>query len=137
ILNELSIHGRDIARATKAQWTIPPQDAAMFFEHFVVGMVRLDHGRLLETPEPSEERVSVHFRSEYLDPVTLVLDRGRVTAEPSDDVDVRITFDPTTFNLMMFGRISPPRAMLTGKVSVAGRRPWRLPIFLKTVRMPS
>jgi hypothetical protein len=37
---------------------------------------------------------------------------------------------------MLFHRISKPRAVLTGKVVVRGRRPWLLPTFLRTVRCP-
>lgn len=138
LLNELCIHGRDIARATGAPWVIPPTDAATFFELFVVGMVCSDYGRLLDTPGPPRPgRITVHFRSKYTTPVTMVLDHGRVRVEDTaGPVDVRITYDPTMFNLMMFGRVSKARAVLTGKVVVGGRRPWLLPAFLQTVRMP-
>jgi hypothetical protein len=37
---------------------------------------------------------------------------------------------------MMFGRISPLKAVASGKVRVGGRRPWRLAAFLRTVHMP-
>jgi hypothetical protein len=37
---------------------------------------------------------------------------------------------------MMFGRIARPRAVLSGKVRIGGPRPWLLPAFLRTVRMP-
>jgi hypothetical protein len=30
--NELLIHGNDIARAVKAPWEMPPEDAALFFD---------------------------------------------------------------------------------------------------------
>jgi hypothetical protein len=41
------------------------------------------------------------------------------------------------FSLMMFGRVSKARAVLTRKVTVGGRRPWLLPVFLRTLRVPS
>jgi hypothetical protein len=39
-------------------------------------------------------------------------------------------------NLFLFHRIGTPRAVLTGEVRVWGRRPWRLPTFLRTVHVP-
>jgi hypothetical protein len=32
--------------------------------------------------------------------------------------------------------LSKPRALLTGRVRVGGRRPWLLPVFLRKVRVP-
>ena len=48
-----------------------------------------------------------------------------------------MTFDPATLNLMLFGRISRVRAAVTGKLVISGRRPWLLPTFLRTVRLPT
>jgi hypothetical protein len=138
LVNELHIHGRDIARATGTPWHVPAEHAALFFEVFFVELLRHGVGHLLDNDEPPRERrVAVGFRSRHTTPVTIVLHRGRVSVEDWDaPADVRIGFDPVAFNLMMFHRISKPRAALTGKVRVWGRRPWLLPVFLKTVRCP-
>lgn len=138
LLNELLIHGYDLARTTGTPWTIAPQDAAYFFEMFMVGLAHNDVGRLLDGPPPQDRRIAVEFRSDYIEPVTFVLRDGRVSAEPpGKGADVRVTFDPAVFALMMFGRVSKPRAVLTRKVTVGGRRPWLLPVFLRTLRVPS
>ncbi len=138
LVNELLIHGHDIARATGVPWRIPPADAALFFEVFFVELLRRDIGRLLANDEsPRERRIAVECRSRYTTPVVLVLHRGQVSVEdPGGDTDVRIFFDPAAVNLMLFHRISKARAAVTGKVRVWGRRPWLLPTFLKTVRCP-
>lgn len=137
LVNELHIHGRDIARATRAPWHVPAADAALFFEVFFVELLRRDVGHLLDNDEPpSDRRIAVEFRSPHTTPVTVVLHQGRVTVEQPGDADVRIFFDPPALNLMMFHRISKARAALTGKVRVWGRRPWLLPAFLRTVRCP-
>jgi putative sterol carrier protein len=93
---------------------------------------------LLDGGGPARERrIAVEFRSRHTAPVTLVLRDGLVSAEePGGPTDVRVSFDPATLNLMLFGRISRVRAVLTGKVAVRGRRPWLLPAFLRTVRVP-
>jgi hypothetical protein len=139
LLNELLLHGYDVARTTGTQWTIASEDAAYFFEMFMVGVARNGVGGLLDGGgPPRDRRIAVEFRSDYIQPVTLVLRNGKLTAEaPGKDTDVRVTFDPAVFNLMMFGRVSKPRAVLTRKVSVGGRRPWLLPVFLRTLRVPS
>jgi hypothetical protein len=139
LTNELLIHGRDIAGATRAAWEIPSQDAAQFFELFLAGVTRDGYGRLRDTDKPvPDRRVAVEFRSRYTIPVTMVLDDGRIAvAVPRPDDDVRVFYDPATPALMLFGRVSRARAALTGKVVVWGRRPWLLPMFLKKMRLPS
>lgn len=138
LLNELLIHGRDIARALGRPWTIRPADAALFFELFLVELIRNDTGKLLDNDEPPhEQRIAVRFRSRHTRPVTLVLHRGEVSAqEPAGDDDIKLRFDPAALNLMLFHRVGAARTALAGKVAVWGRRPWLLPRFLRTVRLP-
>lgn len=139
LLNEMLLHAYDIARATRTPWPIQQVDAARFFEQFIVGLASNGVGRLLDGGDaPREQRIAVEFRSPHITPVTLVLHRGQVSVEPpGDGPDVRVSFDPVIFNLMMFGRIGKARAVLTRRVTIGGRRPWLLPVFLRTFRVPS
>ena len=139
MVNELLIHGDDVARAVKVRWAMPPEDAALFFDLFYVGLASGDSGRLLEgSKRPLKRRIAVEFRSGYTTPVTLVVRNGTVTAEPAGPgADATVRFDPATLNMMMFGRISRPRAILNRKIVIGGRRPWLMPAFLRTVRFPS
>ncbi|MEU4804245.1 maleylpyruvate isomerase N-terminal domain-containing protein [Actinosynnema sp. NPDC023587] len=138
LVNEMLVHGWDIARATRTPWPIAPREAAPFFDLFVVGMIRNDVGRLLDGPPPDDRRIAVAFRSRHTAPVTLVLHHGRVRVQEADDpADARVSFDPSTLNLVLFGRVSRARAVLTGRLRVTGRRPWLLPAFLRTVRLPT
>jgi hypothetical protein len=139
LLNEIQFHGFDIARATGAPWTISTRDVGLFFELFVIGMARHGLGRLLDsTARPPRRRVTVEFRSDYTSPAMMVLQDHRVfVEEPAGRPDVILTFDPATLGLMLFGRISKPRALLSGKLSLRGRRPWLLPVFMRTVRFPA
>jgi len=138
LTNELLIHGRDIARVLGTPWSIDPRDAALFFELFILNVLR-DFGRLVDTtPTVGRRPVAVEFRSRYTTPVTVTLHNGHITVEPpTAGTDVRIKFDPSALNLMLFGRISKARATLTGKVIAWGPRPWLLPRFLRVVRLPS
>jgi hypothetical protein len=139
LINELLIHGRDIARATGQPWSIGAEDAAHFVEAFLVGMLRNSYGRLADDSGPARDRrIAVQFRSAHTTPVAIVLEHGVVTIEePRRDNDVRLSFDPAILNLTLFGRVSKARAVLTGGMKIRGPRPWLLPEFLRTVRLPS
>ncbi|PSL53647.1 uncharacterized protein (TIGR03083 family) [Saccharothrix carnea] len=137
LVNEQLVHGWDIARGVSAPWPIPAREAALFFELFIVGMMRNDVGGVLGDAPTGDRRIAVAFRSRHTTPVTLVLHRGRVSLDPDGPVDVRLTFDPAVLNLVLFGRVSRTRAALTGKLRVGGPRPWLLPAFLRTVRLPT
>lgn len=138
LMNELHIHGRDIARGAAIPWRIPEYQAALFFELFLVELLRNGYGILLDDERRERKgRIAVEFRSEYTAPVTLVLDSGLVTVEePSAHADVRVRFRPAALNLMMFHRIGRTRAAMSGSVVAYGRRPWLLPVLLRKVRMP-
>jgi Mycothiol maleylpyruvate isomerase N-terminal domain len=138
LVNELLLHGRDIALAIRKPWPIPADQAALFFELFILGIAHHGTGRFMEIEGPPRPgRIAVEFRSAYTTPVTIVLDNGRLSlAEPSKHDDLRLYFQPADFNLLLFHRIGRPRAVLTGAVRVWGRRPWLLFAFLRTVRAP-
>jgi uncharacterized protein (TIGR03083 family) len=139
MVNELLIHGHDIAAIIRLPWTMPPQDAALFFDLFYVGLARGNFGRLLDgNKRPLRRRIAVELRSPYTTPVTLVVRDGRLTAEPpGPGADATVRFDPATLNMMLFGRVSRARAIASRKLVIGGPRPWLLPAFLRTVRAPA
>ncbi|HLK75115.1 MAG TPA: maleylpyruvate isomerase family mycothiol-dependent enzyme [Streptosporangiaceae bacterium] len=139
MVNELLIHGNDIASAVKVPWAMPAPDAALFFDLFYVGLANGELGRLLDgSKRPLRRRIAAEFRSGYTAPVTIVVRNGQVSAEPAGPgADVKVRFDPATLNMMMFGRIGKLQAVLTRKIIISGRRPWLMPAFLRTVRFPS
>src|SRR5581483_349471 len=138
MMNELHIHGRDIARGIRAPWRIPDDEAALFFDLFIVEIARNGVGRLLDDDRPVRRgSIAVEFRSAHTVPARLVLEDGVARAEePSGRADVRVWFRPAALNLMLFHRVSPVRAALSGAVRISGRRPWLLPAFMREVRMP-
>jgi uncharacterized protein (TIGR03083 family) len=139
MVNELLIHGNDIARTIRVPWPMPAQDAAFFFELFFVPLASGQTGQLLDGGKrPRKRRIAVEFRSGYTNPITIVVRDGGCTAEPAGQgADATVWFDPVTLNMMLFGRISRSRAILTRKIVLGGRRPWLIPAFLRTVRCPS
>ncbi|MEH1013550.1 maleylpyruvate isomerase family mycothiol-dependent enzyme [Micromonospora sp. CPCC 206060] len=139
LLNELLLHGWDIGRARRVPWVIPPEHSALFFELFIVGMVRRGYGRLMDAERPPPaRRIVVRFQSAYTEPVTFVLEGGVVTVgDPGERVDVRVTFEPPALSLMLFGRLSRARAALSGRVGIRGPRPWLLAPFMRVLRAPT
>jgi uncharacterized protein (TIGR03083 family) len=137
LVNEMLMHGLDIARVLGQPWRIPARLEALFLELFLFGMVRNDMGHLLDDATPSPRRIAVEFRSRYTRPAVLALQHGKLRFEdPDGTADVRLRFDPSLLVPMMFGRLSRARAVLGGGVRIGGPRPWLLPAFLRTVRMP-
>ena len=84
LVNEMLIHGLDIARAARRPWPIPAAHEALFLELFLFGMVRNDLGRLLDDATPSPRRIAVEFRSAYTKPAVLALQHGELRLEEPD-----------------------------------------------------
>ena len=139
LVNEILIHGWDIARVAGLQWRMDGREAARFFDVFLAGVTRNGMGRLQEREGPvPDRRISVELRSRHAAPVVLVTEGKQFSLGKSgQNVDIRVYHDPGTLALMLFGRITRKRAVLHGKVLVLGRRPWLLPAFLRVVRFPS
>ncbi|MBM7774524.1 uncharacterized protein (TIGR03083 family) [Actinokineospora baliensis] len=139
LLNEIVVHGHDIAKVTGAPWVVRDEDAALFFELFFLGMVGNGVGRLLDIDKPVlRRRIVVEFRSAHTAPATVLLHRGQISMAPpgTTGVDVRVRFEPSTMVLVLFHRVGRVRAGLTGKLRVGGPRPWLLLPFLRSVRLP-
>jgi len=138
LVNELLVHGSDIARSTGAPWQIPHQYAALFLELFLIEIMRNGLGILLDDDRPARPgRIAVELRSAYTRPVTIVIDNGQVSVEePSRDNDVRLYFKPAALILVLFHYQTRTRAAITGSLTIWGRRPWLLAPFLRKIRLP-
>jgi hypothetical protein len=137
-MNEALVHGWDIARAVGVPWPISEEYGALFFEIFLVEVMRGGPGVALDDGRPARKgRIAVQFRSRYTVPVTIVLDNGILSIEePRRGDDVRVSFRPSALDLVLFHRVANTRAILTGTMRLSGRRPWLLAPFLKKVHLP-
>lgn len=137
LLNELHLHGRDIATATGTRWAVPQRDAAMSFEMFLVAMLRGDTGLLLSNEPMAGADAAIRFRSRYTTPVVFAVQDDRIVLDPPErTVDATLYFRPAALMQVLFNRLSKPRAALTGQIAVWGRKPWQLSTLLRAVRFP-
>lgn len=128
LISEMLIHGRDIATAARKPWPIPTNAARLFYETFFFDVLRSPEIATFVEGRPTTDRpMSAEFRLRGTAPVHVVFDGGSLTvSDRGRGADVRILADPAALLLVMFERMHPLRAALTGRVIVVGRRPWRI-----------
>ena len=126
MLNELVVHGWDIARAEGAPWPIERSHAALVLTGFMFpSMANL--GRALVNQEAAAGvRATYDVRLRGGGRAVLRFDDGDLTVEPepSGRVDCHLSVDPVVFMLVGWGRISQGPAILKGQLFAWGRKPW-------------
>jgi uncharacterized protein (TIGR03083 family) len=114
LLAELLVHGHDLGLPV-------PADAAA-----LAGPPALEILPMLVKPG-TPRRAALAFRLRGHGEAVVEVDEDAARLQPAGTThDVRLSAEPVTFLLACYGRVSPLRPMLTGKLSVTGRRPWRL-----------
>lgn len=127
ILNELAVHGYDIAKAEGVKWPIPRHVARLVMEGFIAPV--LGHlGRALVHQENAKGvRAAYHIHFRGGGDTTWRFDDGDVTVTegpPTGHIDCHISADPEAFLLVTWGRISQWNAIARGKLFSYGRKPW-------------
>ncbi|MFN2594371.1 MAG: maleylpyruvate isomerase family mycothiol-dependent enzyme [Actinomycetota bacterium] len=132
-LGEILVHGYDIARATTQPWDIDAHAAALVLKGISAVTVHFVNE---EAARGFRARYDIGLRHESH--MHYVFDDGTLTIEePSNDrVDVHISADPPTLLLMGYGRISPTKPALTGKLLAWGRKPWLSVKMATLIRNP-
>ncbi|OLT45364.1 hypothetical protein BJF85_19105 [Saccharomonospora sp. CUA-673] len=122
LIGELLVHGHDIARARGRRWRIDREHVPMV----LTGMHQIMPG-WVDPAGASGHTATYHVRLRR-GPMQIYRFRdGALTIGSSGRPDVRISADPATWLLLVYGRASPTRAALTGRVIATGRRPWLAP----------
>lgn len=136
-LNELLVHGQDIASAERRPWPIAPATAALVFEVFVLGLLRGDSGGLLAVPSPPTGRVRARVGGPLGPSVTVVAEHGRLFVDQAGGpVDFHLWAEPAALMLVLWRRSGVLRPLLTGRLRLWGWRPWRATRFLACARNP-
>jgi hypothetical protein len=126
-LNELVVHGRDIAVAEGVPWPIERSDGALIVCGFLLpALGRL--GRAMVNPDTAADaRVTYDLRVRGGGRFVLRFDAGDFSVEPgppTTPVDCHLLVEPAAFMLVAWGRISQWRAIPRGQLLAWGRRPW-------------
>lgn len=141
VVEELLVHGWDIARAEGKPWPIRPDHAALAFG-FVIDLLRLARPaarRAFVVQDAARGlRACFEFRLRGQRRDYFVFEDGQVTVEdPSARrVDCHISADPVAGLLVGMGRISQNKPILTGKLFAWGRKPWLSMKFGSLLRNP-
>jgi uncharacterized protein (TIGR03083 family) len=121
VLGDVLVHGFDLSRATKRDWTISRADALRVMAGIVVVAPHF-----VDVENARDFRGAFQIRLRGGPAYTFAFDHGTLTVagDPTARADCRISADPRTFLLTTYGRLTPVRAAATGGVIAYGRRPW-------------
>jgi hypothetical protein len=138
LLEELLVHGFDLATATKGEWTIAPEHAVLALAGAAGPIVNAAGPMAFVDPARAQgfrARFDVRVRGSQR--LTFVFDDGlTIDDDTSGPVDAHLSADPVWMLLLMLNRVSIGRALLRGKVMAWGRRPWRLRRIRTVMRPP-
>ncbi|HEV3400749.1 MAG TPA: maleylpyruvate isomerase N-terminal domain-containing protein [Acidimicrobiales bacterium] len=126
MLNELVVHGRDIAMAEGVPWPIDRRHAALVLTGFLFPSMAGLGRALVDQEKAAAVRVAYDVRLRGGGRVVLRFDDGDLTVEPepSARVDCHLSVDPVTFMLVAWGRIGQAQGILKGQLFAWGRKPW-------------
>lgn len=122
MVGEAMIHGYDIARAHGRQWHIPTRWAETILRGMVQG---ISPYFLPEQAVGLHADIEVRIRGSQTRALFGVADEKLQIAEPGNArADCYVSGEPKALLLLLYGRTSPLRPALTGRVVAWGRKPW-------------
>jgi hypothetical protein len=138
LLEELLVHGYDVAKAARARWCIEPAHAALAIVGAALPIIAASPESWLSRSYDPLVRARVEFRLRGFERYALVLDDGLHVEIPptSSSADAHLSADPAQLLLVMLGRESHWRALRRGKVIVWGRRPQAVLTLLHNTSPP-
>ncbi|WP_157767789.1 maleylpyruvate isomerase family mycothiol-dependent enzyme [Actinosynnema pretiosum] len=137
-LNELLLHGFDVARATGARWDVPEDEAALAFDLFLMRLLGAgaDTRHLLSRSGGGRE-LRVELRSARTTPVMVVSGERRLAVvRPDGSADTVVRFTPSVFMLALFRRIGLAGALVSGTITASRPRPWVALAYFRRTRTP-
>jgi len=127
VLNELTVHSFDIAKADGVPWSIDRAYAALVLRGFLSPALN-SLGRSIVNQETAQGiRACVEVRArDGGPPVYYRFNDGdlRVTASPDGKIDCHLSVDPAAFLLVAWGRMNQWKGISRGQLLAWGRKPW-------------
>jgi uncharacterized protein (TIGR03083 family) len=126
LLGEFVVHGLDIARSIGRPWPIKAAHARL-----IVAAVTALLPRYVDRARAAGLTATYHVRLRGGPSFQVRFDRGTPTVGPPQPgaADCRLTVDPVTFLLVVYGRRSQWPGILRGQLRAWGPRPWLGPRF--------
>jgi mycothiol maleylpyruvate isomerase-like protein len=140
LLNEMVMHGYDIAHAAGCRWRIEPAHAAMVVRQFFVPLIEtFEPGTFVHAEQAAglQATYEIRLRGED-DRLNYIFNDGALTVEePSARrVDCHILADPAAFIMVFWQRRSQWNAIAKGQLIAWGRKPWLGLKFRSLIRNP-
>lgn len=126
ILNELTVHGLDIARAEGVRWPIQRSHAALIIDGFVYPSLHNLGRSMVDQEKAGDKRARFDVRMRGASRSWLHFHDGNFEVEtsPQGPVDCHLSVDPEAYLLVAWGRISQWPAIGKGRMMAWGRKPW-------------
>lgn len=143
LLEELLVHGFDLARAGGRPWPIDPSRAALAIVGAAAPIVTAAGPMAFVNPKHAagfRSRFDIRLRGQGR--FTVAFDDGLrmlVGADGQDDgqpFDAHVSVDPAAMLLLMLNRVKAGPLALRGKVVIWGRRPWRVARMVAAMSPP-
>lgn len=125
-LNELVVHGRDLAVAEHRQWPVNGAYAALVVEGFLFPALGMLGRSMVDEEGAKGVKACLEIKVRGGGRAYFNFDHGdmTITAQSSGRVDCHLSVDPTAFLLVAWGRISQWKAIPKGQLLAWGRKPW-------------
>lgn len=138
LLLETLVHGYDIATAAGGSWEITAPHARLAIVGGALPIIAASPQSWIGSAHHGTTRARVELRLRGHDGFVLDLDQTLTVELPPRHrrADVHVSADPATLLLVMLGRRSPMRAMISGRVFAWGRRPTAAFTLMNNVSPP-
>lgn len=126
MLNELTVHASDIARAAGRPWPIDRQHASLIVMGFLFPVLHTLGPSMVVQEKAADVRARFEVRLRGDGRAWLRFHDGdlSVEASPLGPVDCHLSVDPAAFLLVAWGRLHQWHAIPRGQLLAWGRKPW-------------
>ncbi|MGH9189203.1 MAG: hypothetical protein ACRD0Q_04085 [Acidimicrobiales bacterium] len=126
-LNEIVVHGHDLARAMSRPWTISGPQARLVLNGFLFPVLAGLGRAIVDQKAAAGVSASFDVRLRGGGRTYMTFNDGDLTLSdsPVRPVDCHLSVDPAAFLLVAWGRQSQWPAIARGQLVAWGRRPWQ------------